>query len=70
MTDTTRSPARRHFEADGYFIQGEPIFPPDRIGCATEGMDAVRSGEYDKVRGRCCVVMGPCGIVSHYNDVQ
>jgi ectoine hydroxylase-related dioxygenase (phytanoyl-CoA dioxygenase family) len=38
------------FEADGYFIHADSLFPSDLIARAMEGMDAIRRGEYDTGR--------------------
>ncbi|MDA1193182.1 MAG: phytanoyl-CoA dioxygenase family protein [Candidatus Poribacteria bacterium] len=35
------------FLRDGYFIQRDPIIPFEIAGAASEGMDALRRGEYD-----------------------
>ena len=39
-----------YYEANGYFITENPLFPPDLIARAVEGMDAIRRGEYDTGR--------------------
>tara|TARA_B100000809_G_scaffold237042_1_gene256522 strand:+ start:674 stop:1480 length:807 start_codon:yes stop_codon:yes gene_type:complete len=39
--------ARTQFEDDGFYLHQEPLVPDDLIRRATEGMDAVRSGDYD-----------------------
>ena len=50
MTATTLRATRAHYEADGYHIHGQSLFPPDLLARAIEGMDAVRRGEYDTGR--------------------
>lgn len=46
--DTERlAAARTQFEDDGFYLHQEPLVPDDLIRRATEGMDAVRSGDYD-----------------------
>lgn len=44
------SDARSAYERDGFYLVQEPIFPPDLLHRAVEGMDAVRRGEYDTGR--------------------
>lgn len=50
MTDLTISPARQQYDADGFFLHRDPLFPPDLVARAVEGMDAVRLGQYDTGR--------------------
>ena len=50
MTDSTIGPARQRYDADGFFLHREPLFPSDLVARAVEGMDAVRRGEYDTGR--------------------
>jgi ectoine hydroxylase-related dioxygenase (phytanoyl-CoA dioxygenase family) len=38
---------RQQYEANGFIITPEPIFPAARIARAVAGMDAIRRGEYD-----------------------
>ena len=46
--DTERlAAARTQFEDDGFYLHQEPLVPDDLIRRATEGMDALRSGDYD-----------------------
>lgn len=39
--------AKAQYEADGFYLCDEPLLPADVIARATEGMDAVRAGNYD-----------------------
>ena len=41
------STARKQYEVDGFFIQAEPLIPEALVQRAIEGMDALRSGEYE-----------------------
>src|SRR5437868_3084112 len=50
MTGIATSRAQQRYEADGFYIQQEPLFPPDLLARAVAGMDAVRRGEYDTGR--------------------
>jgi ectoine hydroxylase-related dioxygenase (phytanoyl-CoA dioxygenase family) len=45
-TDT----ARERYEAEGFLLVQESLFPPDLLSRAVEGMDAIRRGEYDTGR--------------------
>jgi hypothetical protein len=47
--DTQISP-KTQYESDGFYLAQEPIFPPDLVRRAVEGMDAIRRGEYDTGR--------------------
>ncbi len=49
-TEIQPSDAAARFDEDGYFLAAEPQFPPDLVARAVQGMDAVRSGEYDTGR--------------------
>ena len=42
--------SRERYEADGFAILNTPLIPPDLIRRATDGMDAIRRGEYDTGR--------------------
>lgn len=35
------------YESNGFFLQREPVLPPDVVTRAADGMDAIRRGEYD-----------------------
>jgi ectoine hydroxylase-related dioxygenase (phytanoyl-CoA dioxygenase family) len=50
---------RQQYEANGFAIVSEPIFPADLIARAVEGMDAIRRGEYDTGRPPCPSVWNP-----------
>jgi ectoine hydroxylase-related dioxygenase (phytanoyl-CoA dioxygenase family) len=50
MTGIASSAARTRYEAEGFWINGEPIFPPELLARAVAGMDAIRRGEYDTGR--------------------
>jgi ectoine hydroxylase-related dioxygenase (phytanoyl-CoA dioxygenase family) len=50
MTDDAPAQARNRYEADGYYLAREPIFPADLVERAVTGMDAVRAGAYDTGR--------------------
>lgn len=41
---------RTRYEADGYYLAPEPVFPPGLVSSAVAGMDAVRIGDYDTGR--------------------
>jgi hypothetical protein len=41
------SEARPRYEEDGFFLHAEPLLPADLIRRASEGMDALRRGEYE-----------------------
>jgi len=41
------SEARGMFERDGFFLHPEPLFPEERLQRASQGMDALRSGQYE-----------------------
>ena len=46
--DTERlAAARTQFEVDGFYLYQQPLVPADLIHRATEGMDALRSGNYE-----------------------
>ena len=40
------SSARQRYEADGFYIQAEPVIPDGLLAEAVRGMDAIRAGEY------------------------
>jgi ectoine hydroxylase-related dioxygenase (phytanoyl-CoA dioxygenase family) len=44
---------RQQYEADGFAIVSEPVFPAELVARAVEGMDAIRRGEYDTGRPPC-----------------
>jgi ectoine hydroxylase-related dioxygenase (phytanoyl-CoA dioxygenase family) len=52
MTATVQNPAasRERYESDGYIILNIPQVPIEVVQRASEGMDAVRRGEYDTGR--------------------
>ncbi|MCY4351810.1 MAG: hypothetical protein OXC45_01735, partial [Gemmatimonadetes bacterium] len=37
----------KQYQKDGFCAIDDPIFPPDVVDAATEGMDAIRAGKYD-----------------------
>jgi hypothetical protein len=41
---------RSRYEADGFYLSPKPIFPPDLVESAVQGMDRVRAGDYDTGR--------------------
>jgi len=41
------SEARGMFERDGFFLHPEPLFPEERLQRACQGMDALKSGQYE-----------------------
>jgi ectoine hydroxylase-related dioxygenase (phytanoyl-CoA dioxygenase family) len=47
MTAPASAPARTQFEADGFFLQPAPVIPAALLRRASEGMDALRRGEYE-----------------------
>jgi ectoine hydroxylase-related dioxygenase (phytanoyl-CoA dioxygenase family) len=50
MADAAIRAERSRYEADGFTITEESLFPPDFIARAVAGMDAVRRGAYDTGR--------------------
>ena len=50
MQTLPKSEARARFQEDGFYLVTDPIYPADLIRRATEGMDAIRRGEYDTGR--------------------
>lgn len=47
MDTTIDSSTQMRYEADGFLIQPEAIFPKELVARACEGMDAIRRGNYD-----------------------
>jgi hypothetical protein len=47
MTLTSPSMIRARYEQDGFLLHPEPVLPADLIRRASEGMDALRKGEYE-----------------------
>src|SRR6266581_247624 len=48
--DKVSSPKKACYEADGFFLAPEPLFPQDLLARAVEGMDAIRRGDFDTGR--------------------
>ena len=42
--------AKAHYEQDGFYLQTTSLFPHSLVERAAEGMDAIRTGEYDTGR--------------------
>jgi ectoine hydroxylase-related dioxygenase (phytanoyl-CoA dioxygenase family) len=50
MTTAVASQKRLQYETDGFLIVSRPVIPAELVARATEGMDAIRRGEYDTGR--------------------
>jgi len=53
MQMATIPEARTRYEADGFYLIRDSIFPADLVERAVQGMDAIRRGEYDTGRPPC-----------------
>jgi ectoine hydroxylase-related dioxygenase (phytanoyl-CoA dioxygenase family) len=47
MSALSPTPAREDYRADGFYIASYPVLPADLVRRASDGMDALRRGEYD-----------------------
>jgi ectoine hydroxylase-related dioxygenase (phytanoyl-CoA dioxygenase family) len=50
MASPTRARAHESYRADGYYIASEPVIPLTVVQAASDGMDAIRRGDYDTGR--------------------
>jgi len=59
MLTPSPTEVKNRYEADGFLITPEPILPVDLVARASEGMDAIRRGEYDTGRPPCPSIWNP-----------